>query len=196
LQTDVTARLRHGTRRQRLSKSSFHTRHTMAHRIGFYSGSFDPVTLGHTDQIARAARLVDTLIIGIGVHPGKTPLFSVDEKIALLKTECTAISQMNACTITPVTFAGLTIDAARTHKATSIFRGLRDGTDLDYEMQMSGMNGAMASDIETVFLPASPNVRHITASLVRQIAQMGGNVTPFVSATVAAALAAKTAKKV
>jgi pantetheine-phosphate adenylyltransferase len=167
----------------------------MAERIGFYSGSFDPVTLGHMDQIGRAARLVDTLIIGIGVHPGKTPMFSVEEKIALLKTECSAITKVTGCKIEPVTFAGLTIDAARAHKATSIFRGLRDGTDLDYEMQMSGMNGAMAPDIETVFLPASPGVRHITASLVRQIAQMGGNVRPFVSAGVAAALAAKTDKK-
>jgi pantetheine-phosphate adenylyltransferase len=167
----------------------------MAHRIGFYSGSFDPVTLGHMDQIGRAARLVDTLVIGIGVHPGKTPMFSVDEKIALLMTECAMIAKATACKIEPVTFAGLTIDAARSHKATSIFRGLRDGTDLDYEMQMSGMNGAMAADIETVFLPASPGVRHITASLVRQIAQMGGNVVPFVSPAVALALAGKTGKK-
>jgi pantetheine-phosphate adenylyltransferase len=168
----------------------------MAQRIGFYSGSFDPVTLGHMDQIGRAARLVDTLVIGIGVHPGKTPMFSVDEKIALLKAECVAIISATACRIEPVTFAGLTIDAARANKATSIFRGLRDGTDLDYEMQMSGMNGAMAPDIETVFLPASPGVRHITASLVRQIAQMGGNVQPFVSVGVAKALVAKTAKTV
>ena len=167
----------------------------MTQRIGFYSGSFDPVTLGHMDQIARAARLVDTLIIGIGVHPGKTPLFSVDEKIALLKAECGPIAKRTGCTITPVTFAGLTVDAARAHKATSIFRGLRDGTDLDYEMQMSGMNGAMAGDIETVFLPASPGVRHITASLVRQISQLGGNVAPFVSPAVVKALATKTAKK-
>lgn len=166
----------------------------MTHRIGFYSGSFDPVTLGHMDQIARAARLVDTLAIGIGVHPGKTPLFSVEEKIALLQTECAAIATRTGCTITPVTFAGLTVDAARAHKATTIFRGLRDGTDLDYEMQMSGMNGAMSLDIETVFLPASPGVRHITASLVRQIAQMGGNVKPFVSPAVAKALTDKTAK--
>ena len=167
----------------------------MTHRIGFYSGSFDPVTLGHMDQIARAAHLVDTLVIGIGVHPGKSPLFSVDEKIALLKTECAAIAKRTGCKIEPVTFAGLTVDAARAHKAATIFRGLRDGTDLDYEMQMSGMNGAMAPDVETVLLPASPGVRHITASLVRQIAQLGGNVAPFVTAGVAKALAAKTAKK-
>lgn len=160
-------------------------------RIGFYSGSFDPVTLGHADVIARAARLVDHLVIGVGIHPGKAPLFSPAEKIEMLKAECAAIAKESGCRIEPVTFDGLTVDAARRFKATSIFRGLRDGTDLDYEMQMSGMNGAMAGDIETVFLPASPHVRHIAASLVKQIAQMGGNVTSFVSPNVKALLAAK-----
>ncbi len=163
-------------------------------RIGFYSGSFDPVTAGHMDVIARAARLVDTLIIGVGVHPGKTPMFSTEEKIEMLKIECAAVARRTQCVITPVTFDGLTINAAHAHKATTIFRGLRDGTDLDYEMQMSGMNGAMASDIETVFLPASPHVRHIAASLVKQIAQMGGDVTTFVSPAVKTRLNGKTTK--
>lgn len=164
-------------------------------RIGFYSGSFDPVTNGHLDIIARAARLVDTLVIGIGVHPGKTPMFSPEEKAELLKSETTVIAKRSGCKIEITTFAGLTVDAARTAGAQVIFRGLRDGTDLDYEMQMSGMNGAMMDEIDTVFLPASPEVRHIAASLVRQIAQMGGDVTPFVSREVAKRLKAKTAKK-
>jgi pantetheine-phosphate adenylyltransferase len=163
-------------------------------RIGFYSGSFDPVTRGHLDVVARAARLVDTLVIGIGTHPGKTPLFSVEEKIALLQASCGSVATAARCVLKPVTFAGLTITAARDAGATIIFRGLRDGTDLDYEMQMAGMNSAMAAEIDTVFLPASPDVRHITASLVRQIAQMGGDVTAFVTPEVAAALAAKLAK--
>lgn len=163
-------------------------------RVGFYSGSFDPVTLGHVDCIGRAARLVDTLAIGIGVHPGKTPLFTTAEKTALLLSETTGISKRTGCTIEVVTFAGLAVTAAREAKATIIFRGLRDGTDLDYEMQMSGMNGAMAADIDTVFLPASPDVRHITATLVRQIAAMGGNVGPFVGKDVARHLKAKFAK--
>jgi pantetheine-phosphate adenylyltransferase len=163
-------------------------------RIGFYSGSFDPVTLGHADVIARAARLVDRLVIGVGVHPGKSPLFTPAEKIEMLKEECGTIERKTGCVIEPVTFDGLTVDAARAHKATTIFRGLRDGTDLDYEMQMSGMNGAMAADIETVFLPSSPPVRHIAASLVKQIAQMGGDVTAFVSPAVKARLKAKTVK--
>ena len=163
-------------------------------RIGFYSGSFDPVTLGHMDVIARAARLVDVLIIGIGVHPGKAPLFSIDEKAQLLLSETAALAKRTGCRISTSTFDGLTVDAARSCGAQAIFRGLRDGTDLDYEMQMAGMNGAMASDIETVFLPASPGVRHITATLVRQIAMMGGDVSSFVSKDVAKSLKAKAGK--
>jgi pantetheine-phosphate adenylyltransferase len=164
-------------------------------RTGFYSGSFDPVTNGHVDVISRAARMVDTLVIGIGVHPGKTPLFSTEEKVALLEAETAPIAKATGCRIEIVTFAGLTVDAAREADATLIFRGLRDGTDLDYEMQMAGMNGAMAKDIDTVFLPASPEVRHITATLVRQIATMGGNVSAFVSRDVGRRLKAKAAKK-
>jgi pantetheine-phosphate adenylyltransferase len=164
-------------------------------RTGFYSGSFDPVTNGHTDVIARAARMVDTLVIGIGVHPGKAPLFSTEEKVAMLEAETVPVAKATGCRIEIVTFGGLTVDAARDAEATLIFRGLRDGTDLDYEMQMAGMNGAMAKDIDTVFLPASPEVRHITATLVRQIAAMGGNVSAFVSRDVGRRLKAKAAKK-
>jgi pantetheine-phosphate adenylyltransferase len=164
-------------------------------RIGFYSGSFDPVTNGHLDVIARAARLVDTLVIGIGMHPGKTPMFSPEEKVELLRSETAAIGKKAGCRIEISTFAGLTVDAAKAAGAQVIFRGLRDGTDLDYEMQMSGMNGAMMDEIDTVFLPSSPEVRHIAASLVRQIAQMGGDVAPFVSKEVAKRLKAKSAKK-
>jgi pantetheine-phosphate adenylyltransferase len=164
-------------------------------RIGFTSGSFDPVTNGHIDVIARAARMVDALVIGIGVHPGKTPLFSTDEKLAMLKAEVEPIARRAGCKIDIVTFDKLTVDAAKAAKATVIFRGLRDGTDLDYEMQMAGMNGTMAPGIDTVFLPASPGVRHITATLVRQIALMGGDVSPFVSVAVLKRLAAKAAKK-
>lgn len=162
-------------------------------RTGFYSGSFDPVTLGHVDVMARALQLVDRLVIGIGVHPGKTPMFSVDERTDMLKAEAARVAPKGAI-VEVTTFAGLTVDAARDAGATVIFRGLRDATDFDYEMQMCGMNGAMAPAIGTVFLPASPGVRHITATLVRQIAQMGGNVTQFVSPDVASRLAAKAKK--
>jgi len=164
-------------------------------RIGFTSGSFDPVTNGHLDVIARAARMVDTLVIGIGVHPGKTPLFSTEEKVAMLEAETAGIAKKSGCRIDITTFDNLTVDAARAAGATVIFRGLRDGTDFDYEMQMAGTNGAMAPGIDTVFLPASPAVRHITGTLVRQIALMGGDVSEFVSTAVARRLKAKAAKK-
>ena len=164
-------------------------------RIGFYSGSFDPVTLGHMDVIARSARLVDKLVIGIGVHPSKVPLFSDEERVEMLKSETKAIAKATGAAIEIVTFSSLVVDAAAKHHATAIFRGLRDGTDFDYEMQMAGMNGAMAGGIDTVFLPASPNVRHITATLVRQIAMMGGDVTDFVSPAVARMLKAKAAAR-
>src|SRR5262245_39117554 len=164
-------------------------------RTGFTSGSFDPVTNGHLDVIGRAARMVDKLVIGIGVHPGKTPLFSPEEKIEMLKAETAGIAKKAGCAIEIVTFDNLTVDAAREAGASLIFRGLRDGTDFDYEMQMAGMNGAMAPGIDTVFLPASPGVRHITGTLVRQIALMGGDVSGFVSPGVAKRLKIKSGRK-
>lgn len=160
-------------------------------RIGFYSGSFDPVTRGHADVIARALPLVDKLVIGIGIHPGKKPLFSTAEKIDMLKAEVKPLAKRFGATFEITTFDGLVVDAAAAAGAVAIFRGLRDGTDLDYEMQMAGMNGSMKPEVGTVFLPASPDVRFITATLVRQIAMMGGDVGTFVSATVAKRLKAK-----
>jgi pantetheine-phosphate adenylyltransferase len=164
-------------------------------RIGFTSGSFDPVTNGHRDVIERAARLVDTLVVGIGVHPGKSPLFSVAEKIDLLKAETAPIAKATGSRIEIVTFDNLTVEAAAAAGASVIFRGLRDGSDFDYEMQMAGMNGSMTPGIQTVFLPASPQVRHITGTLVRQIGLMGGDVSKFVSPNVARKLKAKARAK-
>ena len=159
--------------------------------IGFYPGSFDPVTRGHTDIIGRALRLVDELVIGIGVHPGKAPLFAADQRIAMLEHECKPLLAASRAGIRTMTFDGLAIETARQQGAGVMIRGLRDGTDLDYEMQLAGMNGAMAPGLETVFLPASPAVRHIAANLVRQIAALGGDVSPFVSTEVAGHLARK-----
>ena len=164
-------------------------------RIGFYSGSFDPVTIGHTDVIARAARLVDRLVIGIGIHPAKAPMFSDPERVEMLDAETRAIAKATGCRIEIVTFADLAVDAARRHEAVVIFRGLRDGTDFDYEMQMAGMNGAMAPEVQTVFVAASPGVRHIAANLVRQVAAMGGDVSEFVSPAVARRLRSKLKEK-
>jgi pantetheine-phosphate adenylyltransferase len=163
-------------------------------RIGFYSGTFDPVTLGHTDVIRRAARILDKLVIGIGINPGKTPMFSTEDRIAMLKEEVRPIAEATKTAISVVTFSGLAVDAARANKASVIIRGLRDGTDFDYEMQMAGMNGEMAPEIETVYVAASPAVRHIAANLVRAVVAMGGDPSPFVSKSVLKRLKAKAPK--
>ena len=160
-------------------------------RIALYAGSFDPVTNGHLDVVRHAVRLVDRLVLAIGVHPGKAPLFSADERIGLLEATCAPLARKARCKLSTVTFAGLVIEAARGVGASMLIRGLRDGTDLDYEMQMAGMNQAMAPGIQTLFLPASPMVRPITATLVRQIASMGGDVSSFVPPEVAARLKKK-----
>jgi pantetheine-phosphate adenylyltransferase len=164
-------------------------------RVALYPGSFDPVTNGHIDVVRQAVRLADTLVLAIGVHPGKAPLFSADERLEMLKETCAPVAQQGGCKLQYVTFADLVVTAAQRAGATLLIRGLRDGTDLDYEMQMAGMNGAMAPDVQTVFLPASPLVRPITATLVRQIAGMGGDVSAFVPASVAARLTAKRAAR-
>jgi len=160
-------------------------------RTALYAGSFDPVTNGHIDVVRHAVRLADKLVLAIGVHPGKAPLFSPEERLAMLVETCEPIARQAKCEFDCITFANLVIDTARGCGATLLIRGLRDGTDLDYEMQMAGMNETMAPDIQTIFLPASPMVRPITATLVRQIAGMGGDVSNFVPAAVAARLKKK-----
>ena len=160
-------------------------------RIALYAGSFDPVTNGHIDVVRQAARLADTLVLAIGVHPGKTPLFPAADRRAMLEETCGPLAKDAGCTLDFTTFDGLVVAAAKKAGATVLIRGLRDGSDFDYEMQMAGMNGAMAPDVQTVFLPASPPVRPITATLVRQIAGMGGDIGLFVPQPVAARLKAK-----
>ena len=164
-------------------------------RIALYTGSFDPVTNGHVAIVRAAAALCDTLVVAIGVHPGKQPLFSVTERRHLIEDSCGASCASAGCSIQVVTFDGLAVEAARQAGASIIVRGLRDGSDLDYEMQMAGMNAAMAPEVQTIFLPATPTARHITATLVRQIAAMGGDVSPFVPPSVAAAFADRHAAK-
>ena len=154
-------------------------------RTVFYPGSFDPVTFGHLDLIGRAGRLFDRVVIGIGVHHGKKALFSGDERVAMLRDEIGKLNPTPCARIEVVTFENLAVDAATTHGAIGILRGLRDASDFDYEMQMAGMNGAMAPGLETIFLPAASGNRHIAATFVRQIAQMGGDIGPFVPAAVA-----------
>src|SRR6266436_3681181 len=163
--------------------------------IALYPGSFDPVTNGHVDVVRHAARLAGRLVIAIGVHPGKAPLFSADDRVAMLEETCGVMVREASCEFACITFDDLAVSTARRVGATIIIRGLRDGSDLDYEMQMAGMNAAMAPDVQTVFLPASPLVRPITATLVRQIAGMGGDISHFVPAQVAVRLKGKFAAK-
>ncbi|NJL07666.1 MAG: pantetheine-phosphate adenylyltransferase [Methylacidiphilales bacterium] len=160
-------------------------------RTAFYAGSFDPVTNGHVDVIRHACRIADRLVIGIGVHPGKAPLFSAEERAELLMESCARPAEQEGSRLEVVTFDDLAVMAARRVGAKILIRGLRDGTDLDYEMQMAGMNATLAPEVQTVFLPASPMVRPITATLVRQIAAMGGEVSPFVPKPVLDRLAVK-----
>ena len=160
----------------------------MAH-TGFYPGSFDPLTLGHMDIITRAAGFVGRLVIAVGVHHGKKPLFTIEDRVDMLKSEAASVGKKAGIVIEVQTFDNLTIEAARAVGANVIIRGLRDSGDFDYEIQMAAMNGQMAPDIETVFLAASPEVRHIASSLVRQIASMGGDASSFVPESVGLRLA-------
>lgn len=148
-------------------------------RIGFYPGSFDPITFGHLDVIARAGRVVDKLVIGVGTHDTKKALLSVDQRVALVNYVTKPIVAHSDLKIEVVTFDGLSVDAAIKNKAQVIVRGLRDASDFDYEVQMAQMNGALSPELETVFLAASPATRMIASSLVKQIARMGGDVSLF-----------------
>lgn len=154
----------------------------------FYPGSFDPMTNGHLDVLVQAMKIVDRLVVAIGTHPGKTPLFSYEQRADLIRACLKDVLPERAGDLEVVSFADLAVDAARRHGARIMLRGLRDGTDLDYEMQMAGMNATMAPDVQTVFLPAATASRPITATLVRQIAAMGGDVSAFVPAPVLTAL--------
>lgn len=159
--------------------------------IAFYPGSFDPMTNGHLDVLFQSLNVAEKVVVAIGIHPGKQPLFSFDERAELIQSAMRDAVPGSAERLSVVSFSNLVVDAARSHGATLLIRGLRDGTDLDYEMQMAGMNRQMAPDIQTVFLPAGTASRPITATLVRQIASMGGNVEAFVPRPVLLALKKK-----
>lgn len=158
----------------------------VAMSVAFYPGSFDPLTNGHLDVLDHAFAVASTVVVGIGVHPGKTPLFSFEEREGML--HAAVEGRIEAGTLEVVSFQDLVVHAAARHGASLLIRGVRDGTDLDYEMQMAGMNRTLAPSITTVFLPSSAETRHITATLVRQIAKLGGDVSPFVPPHVAAVL--------
>jgi pantetheine-phosphate adenylyltransferase len=163
----------------------------MTERIAFYAGSFDPLTNGHLDVLKGALAVADRIVVGIGVQASKKPLFSFEERVDLIKRACADELGTDSARLEVVAFDGLVVNASREQGASIMIRGLRDGTDLDYEMQMAGMNETIAPELQTVFIPASPSVRTITATLVRQIASMGGDISAFVPKSVAPVLRQK-----
>ena len=149
-------------------------------RVGLYPGTFDPVTNGHLDVIARAARLLDKLVVGVAINTGKGPLFSLEERVELVEAEIARIASDNGMVIEVRPFDTLLIAFARKVGASMIVRGLRAVSDYDYEVQMAGMNYRMAPDIETVFLMASERHQFISSRFVKEIAHLGGYITSFV----------------
>jgi pantetheine-phosphate adenylyltransferase len=160
-------------------------------RIGLYPGTFDPITLGHVDIMQRAMALVDRLVIGVAINRDKGPLFSLEERVAMVEAEIAPITRITGGEIVVHPFENLLIDCARDVGATVILRGLRAVADFEYEFQMVGMNRALDSSIETVFLMADARRQAIASKLVKEIARLGGDVSKFVTPPVAAALAGR-----
>lgn len=157
----------------------------MAERIGLYPGTFDPVTNGHMDIIARAASIVDRLVIAVAVNAGKGPLFSLDERVELLKGELAALNSGVGQRIEVRPFKSLLMHFAQSVGAKLIIRGLRAVSDFEYEFQMAGMNRRMNPSVETVFLMASETNQFISSRFVKEIARLGGDISHFVSPRVA-----------
>ncbi len=164
-------------------------------RVGLYPGTFDPLTLGHRDIIGRAALLVDRLVIGVAINRDKGPMFSLEERVAMIEQEVADLRARTGIEIVAHPFENLLIDCARDVGAQIIIRGLRAVTDFEYEFQMVGMNRALDDSIETVFLMAEVRHQAIASKLVKEIARLGGDVSKFVSPVVHQALAAKLAQR-
>ena len=150
----------------------------MAHRIGVYPGTFDPITFGHMDVIERGAKLVDELIIGVTTNAAKSPMFSDDERIAMVKREVATLGNSN---IRVVGFNSLLMDFAESQRASVVIRGVRGVTDFEYEYQLTGMNRQLNANIETVFLMADVSLQPIASRLVKEIALYGGEIGKFVT---------------
>ncbi len=163
----------------------------MAERIGVYPGTFDPITLGHADIIRRGAKLVDKLIIGVTTNPSKNPLFSPEERMAMVEREVALLGISN---VTVVGFNALLMKFAEKQGATVIVRGLRAVADFEYEYQMAGMNQQLNAGIETVFLMADVSLQPIASKLVKEIAMFGGDISRFVSPSVRDDVVARIAK--
>jgi pantetheine-phosphate adenylyltransferase len=147
---------------------------------GLYPGTFDPVTHGHTDIVRRACTLVDRLVIGVAINRDKGPMFTLEERVAMVTAECVPLGEKVGCEVVVHPFENLLIDCARDVGASVIVRGLRAVADFEYEYQMVGMNRAMDNSIETVFLMADAKNQAIASKLVKEIARLGGDVTKFV----------------
>ena len=160
-------------------------------RIGLYPGTFDPITLGHADIIRRASSLVDKLVIGVAINRDKGPLFTLEERVQMVEDNCRQIAEDAGVEIVVHPFENLLIQCAQEVNASVIIRGLRAVSDFEYEFQMVGMNRAMNDEIETVFLMADAHYQAIASKLVKEIARLGGDITPFVPEAVATALLAK-----
>ena len=158
----------------------------MAERIGVYPGTFDPITLGHLDIIRRASHLVDRLVVGVTTNPSKQPLFTVAERLEMVRREISGIANG---TIQVVEFDSLLMDFAEAQDASMIIRGLRAVGDFEYEFQMAGMNQQLNNRIETVFLMADVSLQPIASRLVKEIARYGGSIDKFVTPAVAADVA-------
>ena len=164
-------------------------------RIGLYPGTFDPLTLGHMDIISRAAALVDRLVIGVAINRDKGPLFSLEERVAMIEAETAGLRARTGTEIVAHPFENLLIDCARDVGAGIIVRGLRAVADFEYEYQMVGMNRALDDSIETVFLMAEARHQAIASKLVKEIARLGGDVSKFVPPAVHDALLAKVGRR-
>ena len=153
----------------------------MSERIGLYPGTFDPVTLGHADIVRRGAKLVDRLIVGVTTNSTKSPMFSFDERVAMMRGE---IERLGLGNVEVTGFNALLMKFAESQGASVIIRGLRAVADFEYEYQMAGMNQQLNDRIETVFLMADAALQPIASKLVREIALYGGEIGPFVSPAV------------
>ncbi|MBF9024225.1 MAG: pantetheine-phosphate adenylyltransferase [Paracoccaceae bacterium] len=160
-------------------------------RTGLYPGTFDPITLGHVDIIRRAATLVDRLVIGVAINRDKGPLFTLEERVAMVEAESAKLSRATGIEIVAYPFDNLLIDCAREVGAGLIIRGLRAVADFEYEFQMVGMNRKLDDEINTVFLMAEAEHQAIASKLVKEIARLGGDVSHFVPPAVHQALDAK-----
>lgn len=163
----------------------------MVNRIGLYPGTFDPITMGHVDIVERAVKLVDELVIGVAINSDKGPLFSLEERVDMVKVEMARIAKASGVAIAVKPFDTLLMQFAEEVGAGIIVRGLRAVSDFEYEFQMVGMNQALNADIETVFLMADARYQSIASRLVKEIARLGGDITSFVPPHVATRLAKK-----